>query len=216
MTFKGLKLSDQVAGKPKQAVPIRLIPFMLGVSPEEAISLLTKQSDVGHLLKGYEHAGGHKRRIFSTNQAKQLLENMKSQASLISKIQTIPEKLFSWSDEIAGAYSEYITITIGRDAAYEEGLGIIWNPALLNCDSIIDQCPDLRHLGDFQKTAKQQARDDRASQIVTEAVRLLDKGCDPRDIPSMIENSGNFINPGTGESLSRRQLTRILDDHKDK
>jgi len=146
MPIPSYKFEDAKAGFPPRPVPVRFACRAANWTPSLFAVLVTGDSELGPPLI----------RVWEYNENTEHVGEVHSESyngiipdgdlTRCDELAALPPNHFVWSDELVIAFSDLIDLTSDRDSAHEEGLGIRWQPALLDCAGVVSKCTDLSPL----------------------------------------------------------------------
>jgi hypothetical protein len=146
---------------PRQPVLVRYAYLVTGLTPWEFLSLLgTRQEGRYEYLTAYEFVQDAEPRQVRAAFYQTITDKRRGkepdhealtdwdQRSGIDKalIEQLPTSHFVWSDELAGAFSQFIRDYLDDETANREGMGLVWNPAVHGTEALLSECVDLSGL----------------------------------------------------------------------
>src|SRR6266852_4015849 len=133
MPIPSYKFEDAKAGLPRQPVPVRLACLAANWTPRLFAVLVTGDSELGSpLIRVWEY-DEKTRNVGEVHSESYNGIIPDGDLTRCDELAALPPNHFVWSDELVIAFSDLIDLTIGRESAHEDGLGIRWQPALLDC-----------------------------------------------------------------------------------
>jgi hypothetical protein len=137
------QLGDAYYAGKLQPVPLRLVGVIAGWSVEGTLNVLSQLERGGAMLTAYQYIPRQKPRKVRHAEFGRLLKN----PSIKKQVTIFPLDYFVWSDELAMAFSHDIYVNISPENAVEDGMELIWNPALRgSLRRTINACVDLTAL----------------------------------------------------------------------
>ncbi len=133
------------SGLPRQPVPVRLVPFVVGMDTEMVVTWLSNHPSMpfAPLIAAWQYApNGRHRKVRSTTYER-LAAKVRAARTPSAKLSLLPRDHFVYSDDLASAFTVYIDTFLDRDIADEANMGLEWNHSVGNLKRIVDQSPDL-------------------------------------------------------------------------
>ena len=150
MPLPKIHIDDVANGRPRQPIPLRFAPLVVGWSCRSFLGLLCSSviDDPGLLLKGYEYVNGTTPRSVRRAFYEDLSVSIRPDASASDALKQLPIDHFVWSDELAAAFSNFVENFHEPEDAYRQSMGLEWNPAFHGTEALIAECVDLSSLED--------------------------------------------------------------------
>jgi hypothetical protein len=138
------QFEDEARGLPQQKVPLRFAVLVSGLTVNQLVEMTTNTFQLANnviisLLNCYEYSG-RKIRKCSPATTLALLDTVKKLDSEKERFKKLPSGWFVYSDELASAYSNWIDLTVSREYAVTQDMGLNWNPALYPFEKEIQAC----------------------------------------------------------------------------
>lgn len=144
MPIPELHFEDERKGLPRQPVPVRFAVLISGLTVLQFVEMMTnifKLDDHAAfaLLDCYEFSAG-KIRTCRTSAISSIYEETKLLCTEKKRMKHLPSSWFVYSDDMVSAFSNWVDLTVGRESAWEDDMGLNWNPALYPFESEIKAC----------------------------------------------------------------------------
>lgn len=145
MPIPSFNFDEPGAGLPRQPVPVRFACLAADWSPAlfaEMVRGLGGEFPPLLTVYAFDAATGHVGEV-----RKDAYDKIRAlKAPLPDALATIPPHHFVWSDDLEFAYSEFVDLTMDRETAVEDGMGIRWSPDLVDCGAVVAEAVDLSPL----------------------------------------------------------------------
>lgn len=147
------QIVDGSTGLPRQPVALRLVPLITQLGVEDILSWLSSPPMDGMdcLLTAYEHRIEGEPRIGTRQLYSAIRSEIQAETSLRKKLARLPTTHFVWSDELAGAFSEFIDLYMSREDAVAERMGLKWNVAVEPFKALLGECPNFGQSGESRR-----------------------------------------------------------------